>query len=186
MMLLAMAEVQRAAGKPLTAPQQEQLKALFEAHYDVVWRVLRRSGLSPAHADDSAQQVFLVAMNRLGDLEAGKERAFLCATAVHVARRTRVGQPREVLTDEPPETEASDRPDESAERKQKLKLLEELLSQLDDDLRAVLVMQEIAGLSKRETAEALSIPEGTVASRLRRAKETFQAMLKARLAGRAP
>ena len=34
-------------------------------HYDFVWRVLRRSGLAPAAADDATQQVFLVVGRRV-------------------------------------------------------------------------------------------------------------------------
>ena len=60
---------------------------MFEAHYDIVFRLLRRMGLDPARAEDGAQQVFLVAAKRLPDVTDGKERAFLTGTAVNVAYR---------------------------------------------------------------------------------------------------
>lgn len=184
--LLALTDPEVARAHGISPAQQARLRALFEEHYDIVWRVLRRNGLPHAQADDGAQQVFLVALNRLKDMDAGKERAFLCATAVHVARRMRQGQPREELQDELPETEGGARPDEVSEKKAQRALLDALLLKLDEDLRQVFVLQEVEGLSKREAAVALGIPEGTVASRLRRAKESFAALLRQHLEGRAP
>lgn len=146
---------------------------MFDAHYDRVWRVLRRLGLPPAGADDGAQQVFEVASQRLADIEAGKERAFLCATATRIAHRLRQTHARELPTEELPEAQAEGSPDEALERKQQRALLERVLASLDEDLRTVLVLAEVEGLSKREVAEALDIPEGTAASRLRRAREAF-------------
>lgn len=168
-------------GSPLTAREQERLKQLYTAHHDVVWRVLRRSGFSEAHADDAAQQVFLVALKRLGDLVDGKERAFLCATALLVARKLRQSRTREEIVEEVPEQESPSRPDEQAEHRRNVQRLDTLLGKLDDDLRAVYVLQEIEGLSKRETAVALGIPEGTCATRLRRAREKFDELLRAEL-----
>lgn len=49
--------------------------------------------------------------------------------------------------------------------------LERALAALPDEQRAVLVLREIDGLAYREIAEALSVPIGTVMSRLARARE---------------
>jgi len=49
--------------------------------------------------------------------------------------------------------------------------LERALSCLPDDQRTVLVLREVEGLTYREISEALSIPAGTVMSRLARARE---------------
>ena len=49
--------------------------------------------------------------------------------------------------------------------------LERALSRLPDEQRTVLVLREVEGLTYREIAEALSIPAGTVMSRLARARE---------------
>ena len=46
---------------------------------------------------------------------------------------------------------------------------------MEDDLRTVFVLAEIEGQGKREIAEILGIPEGTAASRLRRALPCFSA-----------
>jgi RNA polymerase sigma-70 factor (ECF subfamily) len=51
--------------------------------------------------------------------------------------------------------------------------LDAVLGQMPDDLRAAFVLFEIEGFTKEEVAQALGIPAGTAASRLRRAREDF-------------
>src|SRR5687768_7103195 len=66
-------------------PDPVRVDVFVRQHHAFVWRVLRRNGLSPADADDAAQKVFLIAIERLSDIHAGSERAFLYRTAAHVA-----------------------------------------------------------------------------------------------------
>jgi RNA polymerase sigma-70 factor (ECF subfamily) len=56
-----------------------------------------------------------------------------------------------------------------------LELLDRVLGQLDASLVEVFVLFDVEGFSTKEVASALSVPEGTVASRLRRAREEFRA-----------
>ena len=53
-------------------------------------------------------------------------------------------------------------------------MLDRILEQMDLDLRAVFVLFELEELTTSEIAALLEIPTGTVASRLRRARETFE------------
>lgn len=167
--------------RPLTNEQRSRLRALFAAHADLVWRLLRRHGLSEAQADDGLQEVFTVALGRLNEIEAGKERSFLCASAVIVARR--VGQSKESLPGVLPDQPSTEGLDEQTDAARKRKLVFDLLSKLEEPLRQVLVLQDVEGLSKREAAEALGVPEGTVASRTRRAREVFRELLIAAVGG---
>jgi RNA polymerase sigma-70 factor, ECF subfamily len=48
---------------------------------------------------------------------------------------------------------------------------------LDPELRTVVVLAEMEGFTQRETAAMLEIPEGTVASRLFRARRALRAQL---------
>lgn len=155
------------------------LEVLFEAHADDVWRVLRRCGLGPADADDGLQQVFLVATRRLADLQVGRERAFLCAVATRVASRLRQRR-REELSElgELPEQAAGDRPDDALERRRLCARLDALLGTLEPALRELVVLTSVAGLPRREVAELVGLPEGTVASRLRRAYARLAAGLR--------
>jgi RNA polymerase sigma-70 factor (ECF subfamily) len=50
----------------------------------------------------------------------------------------------------------------------------DLLGRMSVQHRAVLVLREIEGLDERATAEVLGVPEGTVKSRLHRARSAFR------------
>ena len=71
---------------------------------------------------------------------------------------------------------------ELLERQRARALVDDLLDQLSDDLRRVLVLAEIEQLSAPQIAELEGIPLGTVASRLRRARSRFYALLEERRA----
>lgn len=57
-------------------------------------------------------------------------------------------------------------------------VLHEALKKIKPDQKAVIVLRYMDGLSTRETAEILGIPEGTVLSRLSRAQEKLKKILK--------
>jgi RNA polymerase sigma-70 factor (ECF subfamily) len=73
-------------------------------------------------------------------------------------------------------------PDECVDQKRLREWLDEVLSAMPDDLRAVFVLFELEELSSQEIARHLELPVGTVASRLRRARDVFS-QLAARRAG---
>lgn len=164
-------------GLPLARDAKARLYALAEAHHDFVWRTLRRLGVSGADTDDATQQVFLVALRRLDSIDANKERSFLYGVAVRVARahwRTNRRRGEEPLPT-PPLAGSAAAPDRVATERQALRRLEAILNELSPPLREVLVLVEIEELSTPEVAELLSIPRGTVCSRLRRARTAFRA-----------
>jgi RNA polymerase sigma-70 factor (ECF subfamily) len=53
-------------------------------------------------------------------------------------------------------------------------LLEWVLAELPDELRTVFILFEFEGMTMAAMAEMLDLPSGTVASRLRRARATFE------------
>jgi RNA polymerase sigma-70 factor (ECF subfamily) len=147
-----------------------------QQYFDFVWRVLRRLGLSPADADDAAQRVMLTATARLADIETGSERAFLFRTASFVASREQRGRrrrPEESTADLDGVEDAGLDPEALLAARRARERLDAVLRQMPDDLRAAFVLFEIEGLTKGEVAQALGIPAGTAASRLRRAREDF-------------
>jgi len=162
------------------ADGRERLKAALLGSFDAVWRTLRSLGVSASAADDAAQQVFMVLARRIGDVAPGKERAYLLQTAIRVAANYRRAdrRRREVLGREldAQKSGVAD-PESLLEQKQRLERLEQLLSKLPSDLRTVFVLFEIEGLSSPEIAGVLELPRGTVASRLRRAREIFSRMV---------
>jgi RNA polymerase sigma-70 factor (ECF subfamily) len=156
-----------------------RLRQLVEGQYDFIWRSLRRLGVPEVDADDCAQQVFLVASRKLDDIVVGCERPFLFSTALRVAsdaRRTR-SRRREVFEDVDEPRDSAPNPEQIAEQKRARALLDEVLDSLPMELRAVFVLFELEELPSAEIAEVLALPIGTVASRLRRAREEFQRII---------
>jgi RNA polymerase sigma-70 factor, ECF subfamily len=146
------------------------------AHVDFAWRVARRLGLAPADAEDVAQKAMLIATSKLTAVNPGSERAFVFSTVANLvskvfrSRRRHPEEPEEAA-EEPIDHEAN--PEHLLERRRARATLDAILVTLSPDLRAAFVLFEIEGLSQPEIAEALAIPLGTVASRLRRAREEF-------------
>lgn len=159
------------------ADSRARLEVLFAAHFDFIWRSLRRFGLRDDRADDAAQQVFMIASRKIDAIKEGSERSFLFGTALRVASDIRKSAPvrREVLRDDVGlELEGGARPDDLLEQRRARQLLDRVLDEMDLDLRAVFVLFELEEMSTTEIASLLSIPHGTVASRLRRAREDFE------------
>jgi RNA polymerase sigma-70 factor (ECF subfamily) len=154
---------------------------LVGAHFDFVWRLLCRLGVPRPDVDDAAQQVFITATRRLAEIPEHNERTFLYGTALRVAATLRRNQRRRQRIIEPGPADAASSeptPHEELERRRALAFLDEVLQHLDDDLREVFVLCEIEELSAPEVAAIASIPVGTVASRLRRARQAFHQQLK--------
>ena len=162
-------------------PSGQRLRIAFESHYDQIWRLLRRIGVPPSVADDATQQVFLILAERLADVRDGCERSFLFGTALRIASTLRRTWKREVLT-EHVDLEISQLPgtDELADQRRARSALDAILQQMDSDLRTVFVLYELEQFTSVEIAEILGIPIGTAASRLRRARQQFQALVNER------
>jgi RNA polymerase sigma-70 factor (ECF subfamily) len=132
--------------------------------------------------DDAAQQVFWIAAQKLDGITHGSEKAFLFSTAVGVAanaRRARA-RSREVCDEEVIQSQVDVSPsgEKLVEMRQQRALLDRILASMQDDLRTVFVLFVLEGLAAPEIADMLGIPTGTVASRLRRAREAFHAQSK--------
>jgi RNA polymerase sigma-70 factor (ECF subfamily) len=159
------------------------LEALVSRHYAFVWRLLRGFGLSPTDAEDAAQQVFVIAARKLADIAPERARSFLYGTTRRVANNVRRGirRRREVPDDDATDAEEPEPrgPEQMAAVVQARELLGDLLNNLPEELRRVLVLAEIEQIEVQEIAELEGLPVGTAASRLRRAREQFRVLLEA-------
>lgn len=157
-----------------------RIRSAVDQHFELVWRSLRRFGVPPASADDAAQQVLMIFSRRINDIAPGAERAFLLSTAIRVAADHRRSQKRsrEVPAEEEFDAHASSNlpPDALIDRARARQLLDLVLNELSDDLRVVFVLYELEEMTMRSIAETLALPAGTVASRLRRAREQFESI----------
>jgi len=155
-----------------------RLEPLVAEHFAFIWRLVRRLGLPADAADDAAQQVFLVAVERIVDILPGRERAFLFGTALRVASSRRREVARERAEKAIELVDPMPAPDELTHQKRLRELFDAILDRMDHDLRVVFVLVEVEGLTLPEGAELLDIPLGTATSRLRRAREVFEAEVK--------
>lgn len=156
-----------------------RLTRLFQEHFDLVWRTVRRFGVPTEAIDDAAQEVFVIASRKLDVIQHGKERAFLYGTAIRVAsdaRRAR-DRRRRHTEEELDVVDTAPSPADLVDQKRARALLDDLIARLPEDLRAVFVLYELESLTTAEIADCLDVPAGTVASRLRRAREQFAAAI---------
>ncbi len=164
-----------------------RLRAMADAHYEFIWRWLRGLGVASASIDDATQQVFWIASQKLDVIDPGSERAFLMSTARGVAANSRRASARGFdLADDSVLDSHADLaldPEEAMAAKEARQVLERLLEALPAELREVFVLFELEGLTAAKIAELLELPPGTVASRLRRARDEFQAGVKRLQAG---
>ena len=167
----------------LSAAGRDALLAeLLRQYHSSVWRTLRRVGVDADRVDDAAQEVFIVASKKLELIEPGRERNYLLSSALRIAanyRRARRAR-REVFDERVLEEQTDPRP--SAERlvaqKRLREALDEVLERFPEEIRTAFVLFELEGLSVPEIAELTETKLGTVASRLRRARELFLAASK--------
>jgi len=153
-----------------------RLERMFRAHHELIWRTLRRLGLSADLAADTTQQAYLIAAERLGDIRMGSERAFLFSTAIGLARTNfRRSQRCQLQSDMDLHVDPGIRAEQVTNRCSAVELMDRVFAKTDPDLVTVFVLFELEGLSAPEIAQLVDIPVGTVASRLRRARATFRA-----------
>jgi RNA polymerase sigma-70 factor (ECF subfamily) len=165
-----------AASAKRVAPTEfdrDRLQRLFNAHHVTVWRALRRRGLALDAAADATQETFLLAAGRLDDIRPESERSFLIGTALRVAHTLGRKVVRWELEDDMDQHLSGAR--DEGEKRADMQLCDLVLSKVDPDLVEVFVLYELEGLTSPEIAELLGIPLGSVASRLRRAREQFRA-----------
>jgi RNA polymerase sigma-70 factor, ECF subfamily len=173
----AQTEVAARPGVPEGLTAALDLRALFDAHYTSVWRLLRRFGVASSQLDDAAQEVFWVAARRLADIQPGKEHAFLYGVALRIAsnnlRRKKSAPDLAELVDVTQLSDQAPSAEERIEQQQARQLLDAVLDRMPLDLRTAFVLVELEGLALRDVAELEDIPLGTASSRLRRAREEF-------------
>src|SRR5215831_3810840 len=157
---------------PLVIPDPGRLERMFQAHHALVWRTLRRRGLDADAAADATQQTFLVAAERLTDINHDSERAFLVGTALRVAFSWGRKTVRWQLDEDMDRRAVISR--NALDEQTAIQLCDIALSKVDPELAEIFVLFELEDLTSPEIAALLEIPLGTVASRLRRAREQFR------------
>lgn len=139
-------------------------------------------------AEDLTQETWVLAYRKLNQFAfASSFYTWLSRIAVnHMISRRRKKQMDKVMERVPLDAdEQSDRApavDASLVANEKRELIQWGLSQLEPDRRTVLILRDFDGLDYHQIAEIISVPIGTVRSRLHRARLDLHEMLKDKIA----
>jgi RNA polymerase sigma-70 factor (ECF subfamily) len=181
----------RSAFDPVPAAPEPALevRTIYREHGRFVWLSLQRLGIQAADLDDIAQDVFMIVHRRLDTFD-GRARisTWLFGICMRVAAnyRRRRRWTREVLAggfeDERPAALVG--ADEVLARREQREIAERALNRLEVAKRATFVMFELESLTCNEIAELMSVPVGTVYSRLHSARRQLEKSLRRDLARR--
>lgn len=158
------------------------------AHEAALTRYLQRVWQRHADVPDLRQEIYIRVYERAAQALPASPKAFLFQTARNLiidrARRERI-----VSIDYTQDLDALNvlideiSPEQRLSARQELKGLSAALDGLSEDCRNVIWLRRVEGLSQKEAAARLGMPEGTVESHLCRG---IRALMKVVLSGRTP
>lgn len=167
----------------LRARDEAAFRELVAEHRDRIYNLTLRMLGNKAEAEDVAQEVFITVFKTIDSFrEEAKFSTWLYRVAVnhcknrikYLARRHDRDRDELDETNEGAATAATDpllpRPDRALEGAQLDKILQAAISTLDDDQRVLVVLRDVEDLSIEEICEITGLPDGTVKSRLHRAR----------------
>jgi RNA polymerase sigma-70 factor (ECF subfamily) len=159
---------------------QRAYEELVRMHTAAVYRAAYIVAGSAADAEDAAQDAFVKAWRALSRFRRGAPfRPWILRIAVNEARNRRRSAGRRAHLALRAATEASSggaapSPEELLSSRERRGALLAAVESLGDDARDVIACRYLLGLSEAETAEVLSVPPGTVKSRVSRALERLR------------
>lgn len=162
-------------GRYARARDEDAFAELVRRHGAMVLAVCRRVVRNAADADDVFQATFLVLARKAGSIRPpGAVGAWLHGVAFRTARNAarRAARRREMEKRVPPREPTPDAPAADVRP-----ILDAELDRLPRKFAQVLVLCDMEGQSRGHVAALLRVPEGTVASRLARAREALAARL---------
>jgi len=161
-------------------------RTLVQAHGTRLHRFIIKNIGNSTDAEDLTQQAFVEAVRSYETFKGQSELStWLYGIAMNLVRNhlSRAPHRRYEFTDESELAEmAGDTlsPAQAAEQAQHLRYLQEAMSELPDSMRDILLMVAVDELSYEDAAALLTVPVGTVRSRLSRARSALRAKLLAR------
>jgi RNA polymerase sigma-70 factor (ECF subfamily) len=153
----------------------EAFASLVDMHSRLMFRVAFSLLKNAQDAEDAVQEAFLKLYRSAGWRRMRDEKAFLARTVWRVAL-DRLPRGREQSLESAAEARTSelDSPEASVMRGARAMLVRRLIDALPEDLRRVLILGAIEDLNSRETAVMLGVSEGTVRTRMMRAKRELK------------
>jgi RNA polymerase sigma-70 factor, ECF subfamily len=186
-----MSELERSLLRRLRDRDERAFRELIEAHRDRVYNICYRMLGNRHESEDVAQEVFITVFKTIDTFrEEAKFSTWLYRVAVnhcknrikYLARRH--DKDRDELDEGASGTNGTpigaplpNAPDRALEGAQMEKLLQDAIASLDDDQRIVVVLRDVEDLSIEEICEITGLPDGTVKSRLHRARKELRKKL---------
>lgn len=156
---------------------------LVLAYQDMVYHHAYRMMSDPASAEDAAQDAFIAAYRKLDTYRGGSFKAWLLRIVTNLCydelrrRKRRPTTPLEPTDDDDEEIESprwlsdpSETPEAFAERAEMARALQNCLSDMPEEFRAIVSLVDIQGMDYTEAAQVIGAPLGTVKSRLARGR----------------
>ena len=166
------------------APQAEVQEAsalgfeeLYELYATDVLRVCYFYLGDRQRAEDVCQDTFVRLITASPQLQAGKEKAWLLKVALNRCRDLWRGAWLKRVVLGSPAFELVPAPDEISERAEKQAIMD-AVNRLPAAFKDVVLLHYYQGYGIAEIAEMLNLPEGTISSRLSRARTKLEALLK--------
>jgi len=173
-----MSELEGLLLKRLRARDERAFRELVSAHRDRVYNITYRMLGNRAEAEEVAQEVFLKLISRVDQYDGRASVAsWLFAIAANASRDRlrRSGRRPTVPLDAVAEAPGSDvAADDALVERERRNLVRKALAELSEDQREALILARYHGLAYAEIAQALSISEGAVKTRIFRAMEKLK------------
>jgi len=157
---------------------QAAWERIVRLHWRRVFNVAYKFVGKHDEAEDLTQDIFIKVFKSLGtfDRRANFQTWLvsvsrnLCIDHYRSVRKERQTIDRDVDANELAPAAAEPGPIAALEQRDRISLLREALAALPDSLRTAVMMRDIQELSYQEIAERLTLPEGTVKSRINRGR----------------
>jgi RNA polymerase sigma-70 factor (ECF subfamily) len=171
----------RSAARQDAEAAGEEFAALVERNGRTMFRVACSLLRNPHDAEDAVQEAFLKLYRTDGWRRMANERAFLARTVWRVALdRMKTATSKTEDASELDLVSDAHSPEELATSGDERELLRRMIDALPEELRRPLLLSAIEELTSVEVAAVIGIPEGTVRTRVMRAKielkRRFEAM----------
>jgi RNA polymerase sigma-70 factor, ECF subfamily len=157
-------------------------ESIYGEYADFAWRTLRRMGVPEEDLADAMQDVFLTVHRTIGSF-AGRSSLstwlFTLCRSTARDRRLRAYRRHEMSSGDSMPDDIDLRADvhRAAEIGERLVLLESILAEMSPAERNVFVLFEIECMTGEDISQALSVPLGTVYSRLAQARAILRQAL---------
>ena len=149
---------------------------LIERYGRRIYNIAFQFAGNTAEAEDLTQEIFLKLYRNLGHYRgdvplAGWTLRLSRNLCVDHYRRTRTERRTVVLSDEVLRRQAGDMNTAArAERRERLRMVYQALEEMPEAFAEILMLRDLQGLSYADICAFLDLPEGTMKSRLRRAR----------------